>query len=73
MSVRATAFVVIRLEGDAQPDDVVAERVFWTREEAEAEVEHLHTGDEDSTRRYVVKESHFFSGSAAPSPDGVEG
>jgi hypothetical protein len=72
MSVRMTAFVVIRLEGDAQPDDVAAERVFLTREEAEAEVEHLNTR-EDSSRRYTVKESHFFSGSAASLPDDVEG
>jgi hypothetical protein len=26
-SVRSTAFVIIRLEGDARPDDVTAERV----------------------------------------------
>jgi hypothetical protein len=46
--------------------------LFWTREEAEAEVENLNARDKDSGRRYV-KESHLFSGRAVPNPADLEG
>jgi hypothetical protein len=67
VSARSTAFVIVRLDGDAQPEDVAAERVFLTREEAEAELKHLSAKGEDTSRRYV-KEGYFFSGSAVPRP-----
>jgi len=68
LSVHATAFVIVRLAADAQPEDVAAERIFRTREEAEAELKHLSASSQDTSRRYV-KEGYFFSGSAVPRPN----